>query len=293
MRALDEARRLPGSEPQIPDSDDPAATEVDFDGLRLPGPVSDPGALAAGEALFRRHGLCWIPECLPSAQVEGYRGAAEERLAGCLQRITDLGHPPLGRGTPNGFAEIVARAPGRYDMLHGTASPPFDGPEVRDNPQWMPLVRRLLGGEASLLFCGLLMTMGGAKEQPWHTDGEHLFGPEVGILPPHCLNVFIPLVDITPEIGGTEFCPGSHFLTAGIPEIYEQSQDHVRRIGWHGRRLPATIPAGAVLLFDYRLLHRGLANQTDRTRPILYLTFCRPWFRDVHNFPERRLFEGG
>lgn len=272
--------------------DDPAATQVE--GLTLmvdPDPGGwDTAAIAEAIRTFRRYGLCWIPEVLSTAEVARCRDAAEDRLERCLARISELGHPPLGRGTPNGYREIVARAPGRYDMLYGTDAAPFTDREVRGNPRWMPLVQSLLGGQASLLFCGLLMTRGGAADQPWHTDGEHLFGPEVPTLPAHCLNVFLPLVDVNADNGGTEFCPGSHFLTAGVPEIYEQSPKHVDEIGWRGRPLPLAVPAGSAVIFDYRLLHRGLANRTDRSRPILYLTFAAPWFRDLHNFPERRLF---
>jgi ectoine hydroxylase-related dioxygenase (phytanoyl-CoA dioxygenase family) len=44
---------------------------------------------------------------------------------------------------------------------------------------------------------------------------------------------------------------------------------------------------GSALLFDYRVLHRGLANQSDRRRPVLVLTFAKSWFRDNLNFPSR------
>lgn len=274
--------------------DDPATTEIDASALSVePGPDGwDAETMGRATRNFRRYGLCWLPGSLSADEVVRCRDAAEEHLQGCLDRIAELGHPPLGRGTPSGYRELVARAPGRYDMLHGTDAAPFTDPGIRDNPRWMPLVRRLLGADATLLFCGLLMTRGGASDQPWHTDGEHLFGPEVPTLPAHCLNVFLPLVDVTADNGGTEFCPGSHFLTAGVPEIYEQSPEHVERIGWRGRPLALEIPAGSAVVFDYRLLHRGLANRTDRSRPILYLTFAAPWFRDLHNFPERRLFPG-
>ena len=38
------------------------------------------------------------------------------------------------------------------------------------------------------------------------------------ILPAHCINVFIPLVDVGPENGATEFCLGSHFHTKNFPD---------------------------------------------------------------------------
>ncbi|HFE47186.1 MAG TPA: hypothetical protein ENJ18_17145 [Nannocystis exedens] len=267
-----------------------AGASVTFADLEIRGPTDALAARQHAVDLFARHGLCWFGDGIDRGLLERCRSAAEERLNRCLGEVQRRALPAIERGTSNGYAEIVARAPGRYDMLYGTDRAPFDGPSLRCGAKWMPLVDELLGGEATLLFSGLLMTLGGADRQPWHTDGEHLFGPEIATLPPHVLNVFVPLVDICPEIGGTELCPGSHHLTRGVPEIYEQSTEHLRTIGWRGSPLALEIPAGSVLLFDYRLLHRALANRTDRLRPIFYLTFARPWFRDVHNFPDRRLF---
>ena len=44
---------------------------------------------------------------------------------------------------------------------------------------------------------GVLMTLPGAASHPWHNDGPALFNwPNAPVLPPHCINVFIPLVDL-------------------------------------------------------------------------------------------------
>lgn len=34
--------------------------------------------------------------------------------------------------------------------------------------------------------------------------------------------------------------------------------------------------------------HRGLANKTREDRPLLYLTYARPWFVDKYNFSQDR-----
>ena len=45
----------------------------------------------------------------------------------------------------------------------------------------------------------------------WHSDGPHLNKDfERRHLPPHAVNVFVPLVDVTLSHGPTEFVPGSH-----------------------------------------------------------------------------------
>jgi len=113
-------------------------------------------------------------------------------------------------------------------------------------------VRRLLGSDAHRLFNGLLMTSPGASEQLWHADGEHLFssthpvatteavtagqaGPTAcpsGGEPLHCLNVFVPLVDLTMANGVTEFLLGSQAATALSPEVVWQDNTWKERIGY-------------------------------------------------------------
>jgi uncharacterized protein YecA (UPF0149 family) len=41
------------------------------------------------------------------------------------------------------------------------------------------------------------------------------------------------------------------------------------------------------MLVDYRTMHAGLANMSDRVRPILYLVYERPWFFDYGNHMRR------
>ena len=45
---------------------------------------------------------------------------------------------------------------------------------------------------------------------------------------------------------------------------------------------------GDALVADWRLKHRGLANRTREDRPLLYLTYARPWFVDKYNFSSER-----
>ena len=113
----------------------------------------------------------------------------------------------------------------------------------------------------ALNFNGVLFSLPGAKEQLWHTDGEHLFTSEndfqcwsnaasvenpffdktaseasaQSILPAHCINVFIPLVDVGPENGATQFCLGSHFHTKFIADDIVWQDDRWKdRIGFKG-----------------------------------------------------------
>eukprot|EP01047_Picozoa_sp_COSAG01_P078605 COSAG01_NODE_14589_length_1435_cov_2.008234_2_plen_178_part_00 len=105
----------------------------------------------------------------------------------------------------------------------------------------------------------------------------------------HCINVFVPLVDITTTNGATEFCLGSHNATDILPELVWQDHKWRDAIGFTDEPVCYQIPAGSVLLFDYRLLHRGLAHTSPEQgdRPLLYFTYGRRWFSDNLNFPPR------
>ena len=42
------------------------------------------------------------------------------------------------------------------------------------------------------------------------------------------------------------------------------------------------------ILFDFRLKHRGLANNSKKPRPLMYITYCIPSWKDGMNFNTRR-----
>jgi hypothetical protein len=41
---------------------------------------------------------------------------------------------------------------------------------------------------------------------------------------------------------------------------------------------------GSCMLWDFRLVQSGTANRGAVPRPMLFLTYCRPWFLDSRNF---------
>jgi ectoine hydroxylase-related dioxygenase (phytanoyl-CoA dioxygenase family) len=67
--------------------------------------------------------------------------------------------------------------------------------------------------------------------------------------------VFVPLSDLRLANGPTEFIPESH-------RFYDIDRKPVQ----------FELNAGQVLLFDYRVKHRGVENRSDRPRPMLYFT---------------------
>jgi hypothetical protein len=241
---------------------------------------------------FDQDGLVVLDERLPSSIVDRLREIACTSLSASLARVEACTSGPLGLGMDEGFAEIVQRAPGRFDVVLEARELTMSGVPVEDAP-WSAAVEGILGPEARLLYRGVLMARPGAAEQPWHADGEHLFPGFPVHLPTHCLNVFVPLVDLTVDNGATELCPGSHRQTGTVVDPSRQDDDLPARIGYRGSSLTPLLAAGSVMLFDYRLVHRGLANRDLQMRPVFYLTYARPWFCDVRSFPERRLATDG
>ena len=52
------------------------------------------------------------------------------------------------------------------------------------------------------------------------------------------------------------------------------------------------LKVGDLLLYDYRVCHRGTKNlsKSGKTRTMLYLLFARPWFKEHMNFGGEQLF---
>jgi ectoine hydroxylase-related dioxygenase (phytanoyl-CoA dioxygenase family) len=101
----------------------------------------------------------------------------------------------------------------------------------------------------------------------------------------HCFNVFLPLQDTPHSMGPTEIRPASHYLTRG-----QSLARNILVAKCHKTLIPPVWPAlyqGDVLIFDYRILHRGRANiRRLQNRNYLVFTYAQPWFCAVLNFPK-------
>lgn len=90
--------------------------------------------------------------------------------------------------------------------------------------------------------------------QEWHSDGP----PAAQADQPYAVCVFVPLLDLSPATGCTQFWPGSHvhahllgFGPAAV--VLETAVDGL-------------VAAGDAVLYDYRVLHRGLPNECEGIR---------------------------
>jgi Phytanoyl-CoA dioxygenase (PhyH) len=172
--------------------------------------------------------------------------------------------------SPDGCIKVGDR---RY-MTAVDVSGPFNDPLLYANPYFFPLVSTLLGGQPVIDSFGAVSALPGAAAQHIHADHVPLFleSQLSGLLPCYALTVVLPLVDLDSTTGSTAVWLGSH-RDPWPPADRDYSNAHIP----HTKR-------GTVYLMDYRLMHGGTANRSDRPRPLLYLAYARPWFTDSVNF---------
>ena len=191
----------------------------------------------------------------------------------------------LGKGTKHGFAEIVKRTKGRFEMLHGMRD--VYEKLLSSNATLNRFLKRVLGSDFHLVYADLLISFPGAADQQWHVDGPHRAGAQEHY-PPDILNVFVALDDIDVSMGPTEIRPGTHKLTRNIKkQVLGAILTKKLR-----PKVCSGCKCGDALVFDYRTLHRGVANLSSRPRPVLGLVFGRKEYKaDKLNFPSRSVFD--
>ena len=223
---------------------------------------------AAVEAL-REHGCVLVRGVLPTSTVDamhadflsqfGGMGAAEMRAA-------------AAKPAPNRVLTVGAE---RYDItLRMTGA--FGRAEVFANPLLLKVLRRMLGRGLQLCNFTTVVSHPGTPQQRVHRDFPHLFDePGVGpSLPVYAINVAVPLIDVDVETGPTAVCLGSH-LRPQNAAIKDSDLTHV------------ALQRGDCMMLDYRTLHTGLANRSQRSRPIVYMVYSRTWFFDESNHVNR------
>ena len=217
----------------------------------------------------------WTKWCLNTDQVQLCYEAGLDHYDTVIETVKAR---DLHRELQDGFDVLRERGRGRFDM----ELPAFDTDAFKfltdlSVAPWMPVVRQILGKDVVLIHKGMFLSMPGAEAQPYHQDGVHLTTQTQREC--HAVNVFVPLVDLTIKHGPTEFCLGTHIL--GQEEYKAKFAE------------TPLVKAGTPILFDYRLGHKGLANNSGTCRPILYCTYAKrslgkAEFRDKVNFSRSR-----
>jgi Phytanoyl-CoA dioxygenase (PhyH)/SEC-C motif len=219
------------------------------------------GTLAA----FRAHGCVVLRGALAPALIDAMQADYMARY-GALDASAMLQRAMLPPPNP-----VIARGEGRFQITP-RMSGAFAAPGIFASPLLRRVLAQMIGEDLQLSSLTLVVSHPGASLQAVHRDFGHLFG-EPGVaanLPPHAVNVVVPLLDVDLATGPTGVWPGSQ----AWPE--------------NGRAQPDTMAACAMqpsdcMLVDYRTLHAGLPNLSSRARPILYMVYARSWFFDDAN----------
>jgi hypothetical protein len=178
---------------------------------------------------------------------------------------SQLGELVTHKGGHRGYIRVGAARV----MLSVKLQGPLLSPEIYGHPLLLTVLRQLLGENLVIDSFTCVLAMPGAADQEVHRDRDSLFPAQPDVeahLPPYAVTVVTPLMDLTPATGTTELFPGTHHGGEA-----------------NGSELPY-VDRGGCFLFDYRLLHHGTANKSDYVRPVLYVSYARPWFTDVRNF---------
>lgn len=247
---------------------------------------------------------------------DGADEAASSRVEEMHRRISNRGLDPTGAEGPYRFAEIVCRDEGgrRFDVpvpwlgddgrLRGAGTtnggggeagggrvgaplrPEEEGAMSRLHRSMMDLASPVVDalwskkGGSRVAAAGFLMNRPGSTSQDWHRDG-----PDEGYV-----DCFVPLIDLDETLGPTAIRPGTHTDKAASRCSDGGEEDGASNV------LVPMLKKGEVLLFDYRTVHRGQANTSERaTRTLAYAVFRRReeggppggavGGGDIHNFP--------
>jgi ectoine hydroxylase-related dioxygenase (phytanoyl-CoA dioxygenase family) len=242
--------------------------------------------LEQAEDVFTRAGLCVFPEgAMNEEQIQCHHKNFELEFSRIKHQ---LAHRGVDQTHSFNFNEVCSRAFGRFDV-RDRGTPDLDLFRLHaDNEAsiapWSKFVQHVLGESAVELFRGAVINCYGSEAQSWHRDGDPLW-PHTH-LPPHCLTMFVPLVNVTEAVGPTQFYPGSHDIQQA--HRYSGLNDKSLDLQCSLPHCAPFVAKGGALAFDYRVIHRGTGNidhahQMDR--PVLYFVYSKPWFVDDYNHP--------
>eukprot|EP01126_Amoeba_proteus_P024594 TRINITY_DN2473_c0_g1_i15.p1 TRINITY_DN2473_c0_g1~~TRINITY_DN2473_c0_g1_i15.p1 ORF type:complete len:189 (-),score=7.07 TRINITY_DN2473_c0_g1_i15:85-651(-) len=186
------------------------------------------------------------------------------------------------------FSEISYRGKQRFDLLldrnDQNSSFVYD---FAMNSHWMSFIRNVIGYDDLNIQISVVYSRPGAEEQLWHSDGPHIGSVSnwtgLGFSRPYALCVFVPLIDLDREVGFTQFWPGTHKYSEliGFGPACPQLETNVDGL----------ISCGDCLIYDYRLLHRGMPNCSLQTeRPVLQLLYHTKEYVETRNYGKESLW---
>ena len=88
------------------------------------------------------------------------------------------------------------------------------------------------------------------------------------------MTLLVPLLDVSLDMGPTEFWPGSH-----------RNRNEASATAPAPTRMP--LNAGSVVFIDARIFHRGGANVSGPVRPTAYFSFHRKWYQESYGYEQK------
>lgn len=216
----------------------------------------DSDAAAKGQATLVEHGVVWFKDMFPRAYIDEVRRAF-------LARFNDWKHDEMGK--PNSVGNKRYTVPLRM-------SAPFSDPALFANPTLIDMLEVHMGEQPIVNAYGGVITYPGANSQHIHREHPLLYTNDQynAGLPAYAVNVLIPLVDLDEQLGGTQIWEGTHRL-AGDER-------------WQGPSKVVYARQGDAVVLDYRVYHGGMPCLAGEVRPVLFITYSLPWFRDTMAF---------
>jgi len=236
-----------------------------------------------------------VPAMVPQDVLNECASTGEAHLNELLARVVERGLNPsvdIFR-----FAEICSRARGgkRYDHTRPESerainlTKPKGALAVRAweslqhyvAPWVEPVLIAAYGNEGTFAVksVGCVSAEPGAPEQHFHADGR-VFG---------IFNCFVPLAKVSRLEGPTEFIHGSHLWrhdAAYVTTPERKAQAAAPRVQ------PELMTPGSLLVYDYRVMHRGSANDSAKRRPLAYVMYGVDATKDNWNFPDESIWDG-
>lgn len=201
--------------------------------------------ISSKASVFNKKGFLVIPDVISSDEINSMRLIAMNNFHDANACIESR-NISLGIGIKEGYKEIVQRHLRRFEMPFKMDNDIFD--IAACNPVILGIVSSILGDDCKIINRSLVISLPGANDQSWHSDGPHLSLTKD--LPCHCLNVFIPLVDVDMVNGPTSFRPESCSYTRDLSKLYMKAfmKKTLKPIE------SPCLKRGSILMFDYRLV---------------------------------------
>ncbi|MBT5875426.1 MAG: phytanoyl-CoA dioxygenase family protein [Candidatus Latescibacteria bacterium] len=209
---------------------------------------------------FRELGFIHLPGVLSTREVEVYR-----------EVIHEAAHAHFG--------EVVAMADRPADDFSRVFLQAFNLRETDPRAARFILARRfgkivaeLMGVDGVRIYYDKPMFKEpDSRITPWHQDGPHwpLYGDNV-------LTLWIPLVDITNDMGPLSFAARTHRKKGFGPRgIHDDSQQYYERyIDEHAIEVfKPSLKAGEASLHNHWVLHSAGRNTTNRMREVMGITY--------------------